>query len=94
MDIPWLEEDEVRKLLKTSFGLLLNLINFDIFLQQKINKKLNYWYSTIINTTSREVIVNNVLLYFSIEWHKKWYNKDKNFSKELHSHKNDTKGSN
>jgi hypothetical protein len=50
--------EELGKLLEVEFGPELSASDVDDFLERKIVKKLNYWYSTKMHVTGRGVIVN------------------------------------
>jgi hypothetical protein len=63
---PWFDQlevsrarnEELGKLLEVEFGPELSASDVDDFLERKIVKKLNYWYSTKMHVTGRGVIVN------------------------------------
>ena len=60
--ITWANEEEVSKLVEAPFGLSLATKDVDSFLFDKLTKKLVHWSTTKINSTSRSVVANNVLL--------------------------------
>jgi len=72
LNITWIEEASISKLLGIPFGLVLTTSDVDKFLKEKITKKLQYWCTTRINSMGRGVIVNIVLLssimYFASIW--------------------------
>ena len=69
LDVTWVDDGTVSKLLDTSIGLNMTIQNIDMFLRDKLDKKLRYWCTTEINSNDRGVIVNSILLstftYFS-----------------------------
>jgi hypothetical protein len=62
LSITWADNNEVSKLLGTTFGLSINSKDADSFLLEMINKALGYWCSTKINSTGRGTVVNGVFL--------------------------------
>ena len=68
----WAQDGELAKLLGTPFGLHLETCDIDLFLFQKVRKKLIYWSSKFLSLLARAIIVNMVLLsslrYFISIW--------------------------
>jgi hypothetical protein len=68
----WASAGEVSKLLGAPFGLSLSTADVDKFLADKIDKKLLYWSTQRLNTTSCEIVTNSTLissmLYFLAIW--------------------------
>jgi hypothetical protein len=62
LGITWVENHEVSKLLGTAFGLSITSEDADLFFLERINKALQYWSNTKINSTGIGTIVNGVLL--------------------------------
>ena len=62
LEVVWARENEVSKLLGTPFGMSLSSGDVDKFLQDRINKKLEYWCKCKHNVMDRAVIVKSVLL--------------------------------
>lgn len=72
LNITWIDDNCISKLLGTPYGLSIASQDVDEFLLGRVMKKLQYWSTTKINSTGRGVIVNTVLLsslvYFTSIW--------------------------
>ena len=56
------DEEGVSKLLGAPFGLSLTTKDVDVFLFDKLSKKLIHWSTTKINPIGRSIVANSVLL--------------------------------
>jgi hypothetical protein len=57
----WAAENDLSKLLGTPFGLSITTEEVDEFLLARTNRKLQYWTTQRLNSTSRAVICNGIL---------------------------------
>lgn len=62
LGVTWMGEGEVSKLLGIPFGLALTSKDVDEFLQERIDKKLEYLSTKKVNIMEIGVIVSSVLL--------------------------------
>lgn len=62
LNVVWVDEASTNKLLGTPFGMKLAALFVDSFMQDRVTKKLQYWCTSMVNSTGRGMIVSSVLL--------------------------------